>query len=463
MKKLLPIALLCISGLFATAQEITLEPYASGFTRPVDLKHAGDERLFIVEQGGTVKVIDGSGTTLPDNFLDISSQVSGSNEQGLLSIAFHPDYANNGLFYVNYTKNNGDTRVSQFSVDPNNPNVALSGSEETIIEYIQPASNHNGGCLQFGSDGFLYIASGDGGGAGGPDMNSNAQNNSLLLGKLLRIDVDNPISGGTNYGIPADNPFAGSTTERQEIWANGLRNPWKFSFDSDNGDIWIGDVGQNNIEEIDRAGGNEAALNYGWRCYEGSDVYEPGVCTDPSILEFPIAEYSSAGGSGNCSITGGYVYRGSMYADIQGVYIFADYCGGFIGTVDQSGNMIDQGDFSENWVSFGEDISGEIYAVAQGGSIHKVQGGEILSVSENDENTFTFFPNPADNRLTIQLSNDSISSITVSDIKGSILFSEDNINTLQKDISVASLANGIYLLKVTTETNNTFIKKLVVK
>ncbi len=443
-----------------TAQEVFIEEFASNFSDPVNLQHAGDDRLFVVEQGGVIKILNPDGTTNATPFLDVSSLVSCCGERGLLGLAFHPDYATNGFFYVNYTDNNGDTQVSRFSVDPADPNVALPGSEFPIIDYVQPFGNHNGGCIAFGPDGYLYISSGDGGSGGDPG--NRAQNTELLLGKLLRIDIDNP-GGGANYGIPNDNPFAGDPPNRPEIWAYGLRNPWKFSFDRDNGDIWIGDVGQGDVEEIDRAGSTEAGLNYGWRCYEGSDPFNTGGCPDPSTLEFPIAEYSSSTGSGNCSVTGGYVYRGEIYADIQGVYIFADYCSGLLGTVDQSGNLIEQGNYSENWVSFGEDVSGELYAVALGGTIYKIQGGElILGVSDNDVNSLTFYPNPATDLLTVQVHNDAIRTITITDIKGSILYAEETMGAVKKDIPVANLAQGIYLVKVTTETNSTFIKKLVV-
>lgn len=442
------------------AQDIAIESYASGFSRPVDLKHAGDDRLFVVEQGGRIKIIDGSGTTNSTPFLNIAGQVSTGNEQGLLSVAFHPNYANNGFFYINYTKTNGDTRVARYSVDPGDPDIALAGSGETIIEFNQTESNHNGGCLQFGPDGYLYIASGDGGGGG--DIPNNAQNNTLLLGKMLRIDVDNPVTGGTNYGIPSDNPFAGSSSERQEIWAYGLRNPWKFSFDSNNGDIWIGDVGQGNVEEIDRAGGSEAGLNYGWRCYEGSDPFNTNNCPPAGDLTFPIAEYSSASGSGNCSITGGYVYRGNEYPNMQGLYFFADYCSGFIGTVNASGNLVEQADFSQNWTSFGVDANDVLYAVAQGGTIYKIVDNS-LGIESQDQAAFSLYPNPASDNFTIQINNDTFDNYMLSDMKGSILVSEKGLSQSTKNIDVSKLARGMYLLQVTTSSSGKFVKKIMVE
>lgn len=458
MKNLQVLVLLCFSCLFVTAQEIILEEYASGFNRAVDLKNAGDDRLFVVEQGGIIKIIDGSGATNPTPFLNISGQVSGGNEQGLLSVAFHPDYANNGLFYVNYTKTNGDTKVSVFSVDPANPDVALAGSEMTIIEFNQTASNHNGGCLQFGPDGYLYIASGDGGGAG--DQDNNAQNKALLLGKLLRIDVDNPISGGTNYGIPADNPFAGSTTEREEIWAYGLRNPWKFSFDSATDDLWIADVGQNAFEEINKVGATEAGLNYGWRCYEASTIFNNTGCPPAGDLTFPIAEYSHSDGQ---SITGGYVYRGTLYPEFEGLYFFADFISGLVGTVSQSGDYQDFGNLGGNWATFGVDTTNELYIVGFDGVISRVIPSPIIGFEDQENSTFTLYPNPAEDKVTLQLTNGLISSVTLLDMKGSVLFSEEALQVAQKEINIANLSQGIYLLKLTTQNNTSYSKKLVIE
>ena len=233
--------------------QLVLESVATGFSQPVDIANAGDDRLFIVERAGRIRII-ADGAVLPTPFLNISSQVNNSpNERGLLGLAFHPDYETNGYFYVNYTISNGDTRVSRFSV-ANDPNTADPGSEMVILEVDQPEWNHNGGCLKFGPDGYLYIGVGDGGGFNdnhGPI--GNGQNTQTLLGKMLRIDVDN----GTPYSIPASNPFVGNDNVLDEIWAIGLRNPWRFSFDSETGDLWIGDVGQNIWEEIDFSTGRQ--------------------------------------------------------------------------------------------------------------------------------------------------------------------------------------------------------------
>ena len=461
MKNFIPYLLTFLFFAQSYAQEVTIELFKDGFNSPVNLQHAGDDRLFVVEQNGIIKILNPDGTVNSTPFLDISGDVSCCGERGLLGLAFHPDYQNNGYFYVNYTNISGDTQVSRFSVSSSNADIADENSELPIIGYNQPNSNHNGGCLAFGPDGYLYISSGDGGGSG--DTSNNAQNLNLLLGKMLRIDIDNT-DGTANYSIPADNPFVGNPNAKDEIWAYGLRNPWKFSFDSLNGDIWIGDVGQNEVEEIDKAAATDAGLNYGWRCYEGSEPFNTNNCPPQSELTFPIAEYSSATGSGNCSITGGYVYRGSVYADIQGVYIFADYCNGTISTLDQSGTIVEQLDVSENWVSFGEDVNGELYAVALGGDIYKIEGGEILSNSNIDSvSDISLLPNPASNIVTIQASNTLISEIIITDVKGSIIFSEINKPTETKTISVSNFSNGMYFVKAVSKNGNEIIKKLVIQ
>ena len=443
------------------AQDIDIELFQNGFSSPVDLQNAGDDRLFVVEQGGRIKILQADGTINSDLYLNISSLVSSGSEQGLLGLAFHPDYNNNGYFYINYTKTNGDTRISRFSVDPTNPDIALSGSEFTIIEYDQPFSNHNGGGIAFGADGYLYIATGDGGNGGDPG--NRAQNTTILLGKLLRIDIDNT-STGRNYSIPSDNPFAGSAVNAEEIWAYGLRNPWRFSFDSLNQDIWIGDVGQQNVEEIDRAGSTEAGLNYGWRCYEGSDPFNTSGCPPMQDLTFPIAEYSSSSATSNCSITGGYVYRGSNYPVMEGLYFFADVCSGLIGTVDSLGNLTEHGNFSGAWVSFGVDVNEELYIVGIGGSIFRVIDTFIVGTSDFDNPlSIIMTPNPASENLNVLVENDQIRSISIVDIKGSLLLKEDNLLSPSINFDVSSLNQGFYIVKIDSENGKSAIKKLVIK
>jgi glucose/arabinose dehydrogenase len=466
MRNSIPILLCILFPFLASAQLIEIEQFNVGgsFSQPVDLKNAGDDRLFVVEKAGVIKILNSDGTINATPFLDINSIVfnpTGLNdERGLLGLAFHPDYASNGYFYVNYIDNSGDTQVSRFSVDAGNPDLADPGSEFPIIDYIQPFTNHNGGCLAFGPDGYLYIASGDGGSAGDPG--DRAQNTQLVLGKLLRIDVDNP-GGGNNYGIPVDNPFAGSPTEAEEIWAYGLRNPWKFSFDSMTDDLWIADVGQGDVEEINKQPITEDGLNYGWRCYEGSAPYNTTGCPPMGDLTFPEAEYSSASGSGNCSVTGGYVYRGSLWPGLQGLYFAADVCSGKLFTVDPAGNLVDRGPYGGGWVSFGVDNNDELFVVEISGNIYRIIDGSIASVNDNDISSFQLVPNPASETVSIQLETATIQSIRVMSISGSVIISEDQVNSAQQQLDVSQLQAGLYLVSLQTDNGGQLVSKLVIR
>ena len=321
-------------------------------------------------------------------------------------------------FFVNYTNNSGHTVVSRFSVDAADDNLADPNSELNFMTINQPFGNHNGGNLAFGPDGYLYIGTGDGG-SGGDPLN-NGQNPLTLLGKMLRIDVDNPESPN-NYGIPADNPYVGDPNGLDEIWAIGLRNPWRYSFDETTGDLWIGDVGQNAFEEINRVHYTEAGLNYGWRCYEANAPYNTSGCPDMSEMTFPVAAYPIP--PCFCNVVGGYVYRGTMYTDIAGVYIFATTGNGDIQYLDENDNIVNLGDYGGTWVSFGEDINKELYIVDIVGGIYKVQGGELSNPDFNSANTLSLTPNPASDSIEIRLTNnDIISTISIMDLKGSILF-----------------------------------------
>lgn len=459
MKKLL----LCISFLIFSsilkAQDVSIEFFKGNFDNPLSLQHANDERLFIVEKGGKIKIIQDDGTVNTIPFLDISSLISTDSERGLLGMAFHPDYSNNGYFYLYYTNLSGDAQISRFSVDSANSDLADISSEFSILNYTQPAANHNGGNLVFGPDNYLYIASGDGGGSGDP--NDRGQDLSFLLGKILRIDVDNP-SGGNNYGIPSDNPFLGDPNALSEIWVYGLRNPWRFSIDFTDNNIWIADVGQTSREEINKANLSDAGLNYGWRCYEGTQPFNTQDCPPQSELTFPLAEYTHT--NGNCSITGGYVYRGSVYADIPGLYFFADFCSGLIGTVDNTGNLVEYGNFPGSWVSFGEDINKEIYIIDFGGDIYKVKGGELASIEDLSlENNLSILPNPASEKITFSLKNDILQTIKLFDVRGSLVYSEENISSNEKVISIETLNSGIYFAKITSVKGQTTVKKLIVQ
>lgn len=335
---------------------LELEPIARGFAQPVLVTHApdGSGRLFVVEQGGRIRIIQ-HGQTLQEPFLDITRIVRSGGEQGLLGLAFHPNYAQNGRFFVYYTAQNADNTIAEYRVSVD-PNRAEPNAVQILVAIPDFAANHNGGMLAFGPDGYLYAGTGDGGGGGDPRQNG--QNTNTLLGKLLRFDVDN----GSPYAIPSDNPFA-SGGGRAEIWAYGLRNPWRFSFDRATGDLWIADVGQNAWEEIDyQPAGSPGGQNYGWNIMEGAHCFSPRFGCNQDGLVLPVAEYNRDGG---CSVTGGYVYRGQQHPQMVGAYYYADYCSGRIWALAQ--------DASGAWIateivrvdvrisSFGEDASGELY------------------------------------------------------------------------------------------------------
>jgi glucose/arabinose dehydrogenase len=322
---------------------LDVEPVVSGLEQPVYVTHAGDDRLFVVEQPGQVRVI-ANGELLDTPFLDIVPLVNSNGfEQGLLSIAFHPNYATNGEFFVNYTRQpDGATIIARYRVS-SDPNVADPNSAEVLLTIPQPERNHNGGLVKFGPDGYLYIGMGDGGGAGDRHGTiGNGQDPNALLGKLLRMNVE---------------------TGEVSIWAMGLRNPWRFSFDRATGDLYIADVGQGDYEEINfQPASSAGGENYGWRIMEGAHCFDPGTGCDQTGLVLPVAEYNHAFG---CSVTGGYVYRGSAYPWLNGVYVFADYCTGIVWSLarDASGawDMQRRMDVSFTVSSFGEDLAGELY------------------------------------------------------------------------------------------------------
>lgn len=354
--------------------KIQLVDFATGFSRPVDITNCGDSRLFVVEQAGRIWVLDSLGNRLSaEPFLNIDPRVnSNGNEQGLLGLAFHPNYAQNGQFYVHYSDNSGDTQISRFLRDTLDPNKADPASEKKILFQDQPYSNHNGGGMSFGPDGYLYIGIGDGGSGGDPQ--NFGQNKQTFLGKILRIDVD----GGDPYAVPADNPFVNDPAWKPEIWHTGLRNPWRWSFDRLTGDMWIGDVGQNAREEIDFQPAGTGGINYGWRCYEGNNTYNTSGCQPQSSYLKPAFEYANP--SLGCSVTGGFVYRGSKYPEIFGTYLFADYCSGrWWATVRRADGTFSTKEIANltdyQFSSFGQDRMGELY-VAQLGA------GKISRVTE---------------------------------------------------------------------------------
>lgn len=336
-------------------------PIAEGFQRPLATVHAGDERLFVVEQRGAIWILDETGVN-PEPFLDIRERVQDqANEQGLLGLAFHPQFAQNGYFYLNYTAGQGDTIISRFRVSEET-NRADPDSERILLTIRQPYRNHNGGALAFGPDGYLYIGTGDGGSAGDPQ--GNGQRLDTLLGKILRLDVDST----EPYGIPPDNPFQ----DRPEIWAYGLRNPWRFAFDPLRGNLHIGDVGQNQWEEIDLIpAGNPGGQNFGWNLREGRHDYAGG---GGEALIDPIAEYSHAEG---CSVTGGEVLRDSRLPDWQGVYLYGDYCSGTVwGLLPGAEGSFQNRRLFETGArisSFGVDAQGRIYLVDHQGALYRLE------------------------------------------------------------------------------------------
>lgn len=335
---------------------------------PSDITNCGDDRLFVVEQRGYIWILDKNGMKLPTPFLNIDPIVGSGGERGLLGLAFHPDYPVTPYFYVNYTDNNGDTHISRFSVSDNDPNMADPNSELNLLQVDQPFSNHNGGCLKFGADGYLYIGLGDGGSGGDPQ--GNGQKLTTYLAKMLRIDVDN----GTPYGIPPTNPFINDPNALDEIWAYGLRNPWRFSFDRVTGDLWIGDVGQDSWEEVDfQAANSTGGENYGWKIMEGMHCFSPNTGCNMTGLTLPVAEYANSGALG-CSMTGGFVYRGFRFPQLYGHYLYTDYCTGLLWSIVPDGNggwtNTQIADLVNNQlVSFGENKNGELFLLGNANGI----------------------------------------------------------------------------------------------
>lgn len=368
-------------ALLQAQPQLELQPFASGLESPIGIMNAGDDRLFVIQQRGLIRIVDPEGNVSDTPFLDLSGTVSQTGfETGLLGLAFHPEYNQNGYFFVNYTREtDGASVVSRFTADAGNPGLADPASELVLLTVDQPFANHNGGQVLFGPDGYLYIALGDGGSGGDPE--NNAQDPSTLLGKMLRIDVDTENENG--YGIPPDNPFVGDETTLDEIWALGLRNPWRNSFDRYTGDFWIADVGQSDREEVNfQPAGSTGGENYGWRCYEGSMEFNLEGCEDAENYVFPVFEYGHPDETGcTGSITGGYVYRGAIYSGMFGIYLAADYCTGAFYHVSQENGEFEGGElitFDGQISSFGEDLYGELYVALIG-------SGEVLRVRETSD------------------------------------------------------------------------------
>ncbi len=441
------------------AQTIGLQSFASGFSSPVEIIHPpNDARLFIVQKGGLIRIVNPNGTINATPFLTVTG-LSNSSEQGLLGLAFHPNYATNGLFFINYTNTAGDTVIARYSVSTN-PDVA--NTTGTILMTIdQPYANHNGGTLRFGPDGYLYIGMGDGG--SGDDPQGFAQNMTIdasfptriFLGKMLRIDVDS----GTLYGIPSTNPYIGQAG-KEEIWAKGLRNPWKFSFNKLNGDLWIADVGQNEVEEINKIASPlpNTGLNFGWRCYEGNAPYLTSGCEPMNTMTFPISEYIHE--SGRCSITGGFFYTGTTYPDLQNKYVFADYCTGEIGYINDSNEVVWSFNASSTISTFGEGLDGELY-VFNGNSLFRVIDTS-LNTSSFDKTSISVYPNPVKSILNIKNnSNSFLNKIRIHDFTGKTIIKRDINNSQISSIEVSEIAAGIYIISAEDNLGNVVKTKFI--
>ncbi|MDH3267915.1 MAG: PQQ-dependent sugar dehydrogenase [Ignavibacteria bacterium] len=465
--------LFCISAGSLNAQFTLQNAFPNlTFSSPVFLTHAGDgtDRIFVVEQAGRIKVFpNSSNALLAKEFLNITDRVSSGGEKGLLGLAFHPDYETNGYFYVNYT-NATSTVISRFQVT-SNPDSADKNSEFQLLTFTQPFPNHNGGWIGFGpNDGYLYIATGDGGSGGDPQ--NNGQSINTLLGKILRIDVD----GGTPYAIPATNPFYDSTGNvRKEIYAWGMRNPWRCSFDPVTGWLWAGDVGQNAWEEIDVV---ENGKNYGWRCYEGTHTYNTSGCNYPEYIN-PIWEY---GHSPECSITGGYVYRGPTVPELEGKYIYGDYCSSKIWSLEYDGITPPVNQYLLNatgsLTSFGVDQQNELYLTSFNGNVYRF-APTVTSVENeatvNDYSLEQNYPNPFNPATIIKynLPEDSEVTIRIYDSLGkeidSITTGFQQKGTYKKTWSAEGFASGVYYVKMNAQslssdkTFSSVIKMLYVK
>jgi hypothetical protein len=372
-------------------------------------------------------------------------------------MAFHPNYATNGFFYLNYTNNSGNTVVARYAVNASNPNIANT-TGTVLLTVTQPFSNHNGGGIHFGPDGYLYIGMGDGGSGGDPG--NRAQNINENLGKMLRIDVDS----ASPYGIPPTNPYVG-VAGNDEIWAIGVRNPWKFSFNRLNGDLWIADVGQNVVEEINKISSPlpNTGLNFGWRCYEGNVAYNTSGCVPLASMTAPIAVVNQ--NTGACSITGGYVYTGSLYPNLQGKYLFSDYCNPKIGMVSSTGAVTFSQSFDGNsFVSFGEDINGELYIADIGsGKIYKIIDTS-MGIDNFTKNGLSLYPNPAKTEFFIRNSGElTLSKMQLFDLSGKLLVSKKLETSEVNSINISEIASGLYFIMAEDSLGNHYKTKLLIE
>jgi glucose/arabinose dehydrogenase len=440
-----------------------VEEVITGLVEPIRLvAPAGDSRLFIPQRNGLILLFDQQGTSL-GTFLDISVLTIASGEGGLLGLAFPPNYAVTGHFYIGYTNLQGDSRIARYSVSAGNPDVANPNSGEILLSVVQPASNHNNGQLEFGPDGMLYIGFGDGG------TRDSAQDDQQLLGKILRIDVSSPIG----YSIPPDNPFV-DTPARQEIWAKGLRNPWCFSFDRLTGDLYIADVGQYSWEEIDaQVAGSPGGLNYGWPLMEGDSCHIPSTNCNDGSLTLPIFAYARGGDPFRCSITGGYVYRGSAAPSLAGRYFFSDFCSTQIWSLtwseaagasvvtDHTAEMTPPGGF-DSIAAFGQDGLGELYVLDLGaGRVFRVVGpGSDVPSTQGAPYLAQNTPNPFNPSTSISFAVEADGSrvtLSVFDASGRLINTlldeslpagERTVKWRGLDASGRRVGSGVYLYRL---------------
>lgn len=449
---------ICIfSSLILNAQSINLEEFATGLTRPVEITNANDSRLFVVQQTGIIKIIQPNGKINSTDFLNITSKVLYGGERGLLGLAFHPQYATNGYFFVYYNNTAGNIVVARYTVSSSNPDTADPNSEKILLNIPKPFDNHNGGSLHFAPDGKLWMITGDGGSSGDP--NNNAQNKNALLGKLLRIDVD----ATGPYNIPGDNPFAGAGVDgADEVWAYGLRNGWKFSFDLTSGNVIIADVGQGAIEEINRMPLNQSGINYGWRCYEGNTPYNTTGCPAQSSMTFPVAVYDHSGGK--CSVTGGYVYRGTQYPSLQGKYFFADYCSGQIGILDSNNIITWTSPYSgSNFSTFGQDSQKELYVAAVNtGKIFRITTGTLGTQENNTLETVKIYPNPASKEIFINGIRDPKITAEIINAEGRKVLETPQIMN-RKSIDISGIPAGVYYINLKSGDLKSYSQKLIIK
>ncbi|WP_394667079.1 PQQ-dependent sugar dehydrogenase [uncultured Chryseobacterium sp.] len=454
MKKLLFYAGI-FSSLILNAQSITLEEFATGFSAPVEIAHANDSRMFVVQQNGIIKILQSDGTVNSANFLNISSKITYGGERGLLGLAFHPQYPSNGYFFVYYNDTGGNITVARYTRSSTDPDVADPASEKIILNLPKPFDNHNGGSIHFAPDGYLWIVTGDGGSGGDP--NNNAQNKNSLLGKLLRLDIN---STGA-YNIPPGNPFVG-IDGADEVWAYGLRNAWKFNFDTVSGNVMIADVGQGQIEEINRMPLTQAGINYGWRCYEGNNAYNTTGCAAQSTMTFPVAAYDHSGGK--CSITGGYIYRGTQFPALQGRYFFADYCSTQIGSLNSDDSITWTSAFSgNNFSTFGVNNQNELFVAAvTSGKIFRITT-TTLGVQENDlSNQIKVYPNPASKKVFIEGVKDKNTTVEIISFEGRKVLKQGKIES-DNSVNISRIPSGVYFINLNSGNEKSYSKKIIIK